>query len=414
MKRIAITSFAALACLLGCSEDPVEPPCDIEESECQKAIFKATARARGQSGAELPPIRVIERAQYRAELEAYFEQLEPDPEVSAIEAGYALLGVLPRDMGAADEAFLDDLVENVAAYYSPGNADITIIADPGDSQEDRSYTLSHEFVHALQHQRGDLGRPAGAPRDTDARVAFDSLIEGEAMWLSTLFIADALGGEVDPSRIELFFDNVRDELLLTVAESDAPLYIAGEVLPYPLGGRGVFHAFQSDGLAGIEALHADEPDTVAYWLADAEPPPAVLSCDVPEAPAGLQVIDRDRLGVVGLVAIEASLGMTPTLERSESWRDDRVVVYASDDLSQVALAYRLRLATAAAAAELQAMLLANESLALTFVQSEDELLVLAANGVEGFDLEACPTLGPPTVADPAALVRAARRLPFIR
>ena len=132
MKRLTITGVAALSCLLGCSEDAVEPPCDIARSECQKAIFKATARARGQSDAHMPPIRVIERAQYRAELEAYFEQLEPDPEVTAIEAGYALLGVLPRDMGAADEAFLDDLVENVAAYYSPGNADITVIPDADD------------------------------------------------------------------------------------------------------------------------------------------------------------------------------------------------------------------------------------------------------------------------------------------
>jgi hypothetical protein len=412
--RAALCPVVVAALLAACDDDPVKLPCDIREGECQKAVFRHTRKVRGQEDATLPPIRVIDRAQYRTELEGWFEQVEPDPKSSAIESAYALLGVLPRDMGAADEAFIDDLAEGVAAFYSPGNQDITIIEDAATDDADGTYVLAHEFIHALQHQRGDLRRPEAA-LDTDAIVSFDALIEGEAVWLSNVAMIELEGGELDANEAEEYFDELTQVMLDNIGETEAPLYLAGEILPYPLGGRGVFHTWSEQGLGGIEALHAREPATLAYWLADREPAAAALRCDVPAAPTGFEVLERDRLGVVGLVALDAALGLSPSLALSEVWRDDRVAIYASSDLADVAIAYRVRFASAASAMTLEDALRARDTLALT--RSEDELLVRAASDaalLESWDADACSPLAPPFVAPQGAFARAARRLPFIR
>jgi hypothetical protein len=412
--RAALATLALALLAQGCDDDPapVEPPCDITDKECQKAIFRQTAEVRGQDGAKMPPIYVITRAQYRDALERYLAEQPPDPTGGAIEAAYALLGVLPEDMGEADEAYIDDLAEGVAAFYSPGSGDVTIIDDSAENEVDGTYVLSHEFVHALQHQRGDLARPAGA-RDTDTLVSFDSLIEGEAVYLSNAFMAGLVDMKLDPVEMEKYFDNLTEVMLTTIAGTDAPLYLAAEILPYPLGGRGVLHAFEAEGLAGIEALHASEPRSLAFWLADAEPPATALRCDVPAAPPGFTQLERDRLGVAGLVAIEAGLGRMPSLDLGSVWRDDRVAIYANAEVDHVAIAYRVRFDATAAASELESAFAADPELEL--VRTEDELLVLAANGIEGFDTSACPALGDPFVEEAESRVLAAlRRVPFMR
>jgi hypothetical protein len=412
--RVALGTALALGLFAqGCSDEhgPVSPPCNITKKECQKAIFRGTAEVRGQDDAKMPPIRLISRDTYKKALEAWLADQDPDPKADAIEAGYALLGVLPKNMGGADQAYIDDLVRGVQAFYSPGAKDVTIINDVED-EVDATFVLSHEFVHALQHQRGDLTSPASAG-STDGSVAFASLIEGEAVFLSNVYMARLADVDVASADMEKYFDKMSSNMLAEIAKSDAPLYLAGEVLPYPLGGRGVYHAYESMDLAGIEALHAHEPATVAFWLADEEPPAANLRCDLPTAPAGFTVLERDRLGVVGLVALDSVLEATPSLDLSQAWRDDRVAVYASADLGEVALAYRVRFATADAASQLETALAAHDT-KLQLRLDGDELLVVAPNGQE-LDLEGCPALAAPVVMESEALVRSARRrVPFMR
>jgi hypothetical protein len=169
-------------------------------------------------------------------------------------------------------------------------------------------------------------------------------------------------------------------VLESVAESDAPLYLAGEILPYPLGGRGVYRAYASADLAGIEALHDDTPLSLAYWI-DRER--GELSCAPPKPPTGFQELTSDRLGAAGMVALDTALSQTtPTLALAEAWLDDRIALYADASFKKLALAYRIRFATEADALALSERILANEQLdqARLSVSTEgSELLVLAAN-----------------------------------
>jgi hypothetical protein len=397
--KAALKSSLLVSALLfaACKDDAVEPPCDITKGACQKAVFALTARVRGQENAKMPPIRVISRKQLRDEIQAGLESGdELPPDQVATQQAFALLHLLPAEAGAADAALADDLAEGVAAYYSQGSKSVTVISDAAETDSDGTFVLSHEFTHALQDQRGELDDPAGFDT-TDAQVSFDSLVEGEAVWISNLAMIDLAGKEPDQAKVESYFDGMQKSVLESVAMSAAPLYLAGEILPYPLGGRGVYHAYEDAKLAGIQALHDMPPDNLGYWLNE-DPARAKLECAPPPAPEGFEELSSDRLGVTGMVALDAALsGAAPTLGLADAWVDDGVALFADKARKKLGIAYRIRFLQTADALALAGRVLDSKELgsALVDAQAEQsEVLLLAANDQALLDAlkagEACP------------------------
>jgi hypothetical protein len=380
-----------------CNDEPPEPPCDVTDGDCQEALFALTAKVRGQEGAKKPPIRVISRKQLRDEIQASLDQsTDPEPDDVAVQQAFALLHLLPASAGAADEAFADDLAEGVAAYYGSGSKSITVISDSAGSDEDGTFVLAHEFTHALQDQRGELDAPQGFDT-TDAQVAFDSLVEGEAVWISNLVMARTADASLSGAVVEQYFDKMEANMLDSVADSEAPLYLAGEILPYPLGGRGVYHAYADADLPGIQKLHDMPPDNVGFWLNE-EPARAKLTCAPPTAPAGYEELASDRLGVTGMVALDAALtGAVPRIDLANAWVDDGVTLFADKARKKLGLAYRIRFLTATDALLLADRVLESKLLETTLVDAranQSEVLVLAANDQGLLDAlkasDACP------------------------
>src|SRR5690606_20776067 len=136
-------------------------PCDVRTRACQRSVFEATAATRQQRGAYPPPVRIITREQlaqeYREQLAADAERPESEAEAALrqMQRGLALLGLLPAEQ-SFEEAFVDQAVDSIAAYYSSFSKRITIIADSAEDEGEATFTLSHEYVHALQDQREDL------------------------------------------------------------------------------------------------------------------------------------------------------------------------------------------------------------------------------------------------------------------
>ena len=72
---LRLTLWLALAALFGGCDDGSsdaldELPCDIRRSNCRRAVFSATVRVREQTGAALPPSRMITRAKFAASVAA--------------------------------------------------------------------------------------------------------------------------------------------------------------------------------------------------------------------------------------------------------------------------------------------------------------------------------------------------------
>lgn len=393
-RRALLGTWLLLAACDG-DEARVPLPCDVRTRICQRSVFEATAETRQQRGARPPPVRIITREQlareYRDQLADDAEQpaSEDDVALRQMQRGLALLGLLPTEQ-SFEEAFVDQAVESIAAYYSSFSKSITIIADAAEDEEEATFTLSHEYVHALQDQREDLGalrERFAAASDDDA--ALTTLVEGEATWLSIVtFRREVRGDALQDIDATAIFDASLAATLEDIESAAAPLINASELLPYALGGARVAQLYAERGVAGIEPLFGAPPRTLLWWV-DApalrrvalDELPEPLDCDTPDAPDGYRITLEDRLGFSGLLAFRVALGQAAedAYEASADWRADLVSGYAAlDDPEAVAIAWRIR-APSAGAAEQLAQAVSEGASALAAAAVDREVLVAAAS-----------------------------------
>lgn len=399
MNRLSACVLSVLLSgFAGCADDEahdVPLPCDITERACQRTIFRATAAARGQSKAKMPPIRVISRDQLADELRAAVSmssgELDPGEATQQRQGQTALslLGLLPPPaMQSADDAYVEQSVATIAAYYSHVSHDVTVISDETEDRDGATITLSHEFVHALQDQREGLsGLRSDFVRSTDGDVALTSLIEGEATWLSLVtYAVNVNQWSKDRIDYEKTFARQLDATLSAIEKSSAPLIDMSELIPYPVGGRHVAELDMNDGLDAVRALFGAPPLTLRAWLPDPPAAPGSLPCPVPDAPDGYTRLEIDSLGAGGLLAFLSAQEVSgqDAYALASEWRADQIGFYASDaDPEQVVVAWRLLVDSGDSARALADA--ASASGSVTAVTAEENLLLVAATDAPVLD-----------------------------
>jgi hypothetical protein len=184
----------------------------------------------------------------------------------------------------------------------------------------------HELTHALQDQRFAAGaRDLALQRDTDAALAYHSVLEGEATLVMLAWMANKVGQSVD-----VMMQN--DSLVAGIAAAasadtsigaSTPRYFVEELkFPYVEGLRFVVAAYKhGGGWKGLDAVHAHPPRSTRevlhpdeYFARVARGDFAALSFDN-RAPSALTVEHLGEFHWRFLVGDAAS-----------GWIDDRVVV----------------------------------------------------------------------------------------
>jgi hypothetical protein len=384
-------------CLLACSEEEpdcvrLQSSCDISQPHCQREIFAATACTRGQSGAKMPAIRGLTKAQYEDELREQADEEEDYGELAWGRA-LALFGLIPSEQSLA-ETRITQAVKSVAAYYSSETKKVTIIRDNTVGNDSGTFTLSHEFVHALQDQREDLSALSKEYADnSDSLTAFKCLVEGEATMLSNLTMPQVARGGANQVRWHAYFGAMRDGTLADLAEDDAPLFGARSLV-YPVGGLGVARAYLGGGLRGIAALYEEPTITFLGWAKPSErsSEPVPLDCQPPEPPDGFERRFHDQHGMLGLLALYVALGLGPQYDEAQAWAGDSFAVYTpiEEDSEEVAVAWHIRFQDQAGAEALMDAL--PETRAITAERSGAEVMLRAASAealLEDWPSEAC-------------------------
>src|SRR5688500_4157741 len=128
----------------------------------------------------------------------------------------------------------------------------------------------HELTHALQDQRFNAGERLDSLRgNSDAQMAYQAVIEGEAMLVMTAAFIEPLGQTLDAL--------VNNEQLLATMASMAdmtagipdgvpPYFVESMKFPYLEGMQLVIAAYRRDGWAGVDALHKNPPVTTEQIL----------------------------------------------------------------------------------------------------------------------------------------------------
>jgi hypothetical protein len=386
----------ALLFALGCEEDDntVTLPCDVRTRACQRAVFSFTKRARGQDDATMPPIRVITRVQLEEELRAGLAQEnegvdeEKKTRDTQDQLAMSLLGFLPPPAEkSSDEAYVQQSVQNIGAYYSTATQDITVIADQVNDERSGTVTLSHELLHALQDQREGLNKwREPLISSSDSYMATKALTEGEATWLSYVTYYDGVYGTAPEGidRTKILGEMLTRTLGYLEKESDAPLISAQQLMPYPLGAEFIARVHINKGLDQLAALYeAPLRSLRSFPLPEVTDLPESLDCELPPPPAGYEQLSTDKVGLAGLLAYHvgrATLGRA-SYDAALDWRADQLSVFAiPGQPEEVAIAWRVRLGS-----ESDAMALANQSsaqLGMVATRFGRETLIAAARSTE--------------------------------
>jgi len=349
--RAAVALACALACILvgeGCGREVTA--CDIRTADCQDATFYAVLAVRNEpwdAWAVPPPMRVISQDEFRDELLASVGPSGPSPWDPVLQ----LLGMLPAG-GSLASSSIDEQVQNIAAYYALETRDITII-DHGTTDDliDTTQTLAHELVHAVQDRYGSLAVQDKNTSD-DEMFARHAVSEGEATLYSRLVRLQIEGRGFTEFNWEGYYDGMLDTVLTMVIESPSRLQAALQYLIYPLGGKLVTDAYTGGGTPAVAALFASPPNSALAVMQGYghEPHLAAMNCE-PPIPAGYDALGMASLGVPGMIALLTTSygGLIDAWSLAAAWRGDALYVAQSSDGAQTAVAWRLRLESAAAA-----------------------------------------------------------------
>jgi hypothetical protein len=141
------------------------------------SLTPAVERAVGLRFRTPPRSAVRSREQVRAYLLHKLDEELPADKARGMQAAYRLLGLLPDSLDLR-ALLLDLFTEQIIGYYEPDSTTLFVVANT-DPQLLR-LTVSHELVHALQHQYLPLDSIMRQQGDNDRLSAAQAILEGQA------------------------------------------------------------------------------------------------------------------------------------------------------------------------------------------------------------------------------------------
>jgi hypothetical protein len=268
----------------GCEQRARDVRNEAELRLAVQQMMPAVERATGLTFKQPAAVLRRTRLQVRDYVIHKFDADLPPAELAGVQAAYRLFGLLP-DSFDLRRSLIALLTEQVAGYFDADSNALYLPTDIDPSQA--RLVISHELVHALQHQYVNLDSLTQLKHQNDRRSAAQSILEGQATLAQILVLMPEQKIESLPN-----FWNLRTAL---AGQRDgmkefarAPLWLRESLIfPY-LGGaefvRWFVHAYPGKQPYGAlmpisteQILHparyaaGDRPDGIAFEPAGREP-----------------------------------------------------------------------------------------------------------------------------------------------
>jgi len=161
----------------GCEQRAREVQSEAELKQAVLQMIPAVERATRLRFRQRPVVLRRTRAQVRDYVIHKFDDDLPPAELEGAQAAYRLFGLIPDSLDLR-RTMVDLLTEQVAGYFDPDSNALYIPTDIDPSQA--RLVISHELVHALQHQYLNLDSLVELKRQNDRRTAAQAILEGQA------------------------------------------------------------------------------------------------------------------------------------------------------------------------------------------------------------------------------------------
>lgn len=259
-----------------------------------------------------------------------FRRLYEERAVEAQLRPYQRLGLLP-------EAALT--VESYAAsgVYVPEHEQLYIAAGDPESSADDQALLAHAYVHALQDQHFDLEALDERATTTDAQLAVDALVEGDATLLTARYRYDDMVEADWEHLVALILDAERPGH--SEALSDVEAWARLRRFPYAEGRRFAWTLFQAGDWPALDQAYVAPPLSTEQVLhperyGDATERPAYVA--VPDLSAALgagwAALPADTLGeFVMRLYLSAYLPEETAWKAADGWDGDTLATWQHAD-----------------------------------------------------------------------------------
>ena len=206
------------------------------------------------------PSEILPREKFAKMVEEGVQEAENNKDVRAAELTLKMFGLAPWDFNLARES-ADLVAEQAAAFYDFKKKRLFILDSTQEGGEQR-IALVHELAHALADQRYSLKKYMEGADTDDASLARQSVVEGQASWLSWAYLSLSATGRAEVPRALV------DELAGAVGGNDenfpvfarVPLYIRESlVFPYSEGMRFQDAVYRDAGPEAFDLLFREPP-----------------------------------------------------------------------------------------------------------------------------------------------------------
>lgn len=269
---------------VGCEQRAQEVQSEAELKQAVQQMMPAVERATGLRFRQHPVVLRRSRAQVRAYVIHKFDDDLPPAELAGAQAAYRMFGLIPDSLDLR-RTMVDLLTEQVAGYFDPDSNALYIPIDIDPSQA--RLVISHELVHALQHQYLNLDSLVELKGQNDRRSAAQAILEGQATLAQILVLMPEQKIESLPNLWSLRTALAGQQTQMNVFGS-APLWLRESLIfPY-LGGAefvrwfdreypgkqpyGVLMPISTEQILHPERYAAgDRPDALAFQSSGADP-----------------------------------------------------------------------------------------------------------------------------------------------
>jgi hypothetical protein len=162
----------------GCEQRAQDIQTEAQLRQTVGQMMPAVERATGLKFKHHPLVLSRGRAQVRDYVIHKFAEELPPAELQGATAAYRLFGLIPDSLDLR-RTMIDLLTEQIAGYYDPDSDALFIRSDIEPFQF--RIVVSHELVHALQHQYLNLDSLIQQKRQNDRRTAAQAILEGQAV-----------------------------------------------------------------------------------------------------------------------------------------------------------------------------------------------------------------------------------------
>jgi len=234
-----------------------------------------------------------------------------------------MLGLIEPDEDL--EEMLEDLyADQVAAFYAPKEKAI-YVRETGEQTAFDQTVIAHEYTHALQDQHYGLEQIGDESLNSDRRLAFDAVVEGDAV-LAMLMYSDEHVTVLDYLGSMSYLGDVESEQL-----EASPLFVQGlTAFPYLDGLVFVRALYDTGGWESVNHALEEPPRSTEQILhpsryREGDEPEEVTLPDLAEVLGDeWTYLDTDVMGELALrLALAQHAGPAVAEAAAEGWGGDR-------------------------------------------------------------------------------------------